>query len=430
VIFLLTVLCLGLILRLSLAYYFQDSFLDRGNRSSSIKVIADNLIRHHEFSLAPGEPTAVNEPLYTLFVSIIFYLFGKHWLTLAFFQSLISLLNALLIYQVAISVFKTRRAAQIAFTLCVFYPFYVTQSISISDTVFFSFWVCLSTFLTVIASSSGEKLHSSLAGISWGLTLLTRFSAIGLFPFALLYLFLRQDGNLALRKSALITMLCILTLSPWVYRNYALTGRLFVTTHGAVEFWYAYNDQTADVLSNDVSVDIFRRDLKEKIPEFKPIHNDQGLNSIAREVAISEVVIRDALAFIQTNPLESIKMIPLKLWKFWSWNKNPKTNSLKVNRSQTDRLWDLVYTISYSPVLLLAILGMYQARKSFRKHSIFICLFTGYSILHALIYGFTRLRVPLDQFLMIYAAAALVQLALFVRSWRTAGPSSTLRGAL
>ena len=78
--FILFMLLFSIVIRFGLAFAMKDTFLDRGNRSGSIIPIAENMINHGEFSITPGNPTAVNEPLYTTFIAFCFILFGKNWL--------------------------------------------------------------------------------------------------------------------------------------------------------------------------------------------------------------------------------------------------------------------------------------------------------------------------------------------------------------
>lgn len=405
------VLLFGLILRLGLAYFMRDSFLQRGNRSSSLVLIADNLINNHEFSLKKGDPTAVNEPLYAMFVALSFFIFGKTWLGFALAQSGISLLNALLIYKISLNIFADIKVAMVSLILFCFYPFYVTQSITISDTVLFCFLLGLSTYTTILAAQKNRITLIILCGVCWGLTVLTRLSALSLFPAALIYFVQRTSKSTRWTGTFSMLFVGLLMLVPWGYRNYLYTGQFFLTSHGAVEFWCAYNVNTLEIIKKDLSVDILKLDLKKTIPELRELEKKAYPYSIQREAAESKIFIKQALRFIQAHPIDSLKMMPLKLWKFWSWEKTPVSNSLDKERSVLSLIWDAIYPFYYGPLFFLSMLGLYMSRKWWRQYSVLFLYLIFYTIFHACVYGFTRLRVPLDQFLMIFASFLLVRVS-------------------
>lgn len=402
----LLVILLSFLLRVGIAYLMRDSFFERGNRYSLINPIAHNIIKFREFSMIPGSPTANNEPFYPLFVALAYFFMGTNWFSLALLQSVVNIINALIVYVIAMGIFRNQKMAFISFLLFIFYPFYVFQCISISDTVLFCFLLGLIILLMIKNPYIGNFWSNIFTGITWGLTLLTRFSSISLLPFALMYIFMRLPSRKAVKSCILIFLMCLLTISPWLYRNYSLTGKIFVVTlRGALAVWYGYNSDSFGVIRENVSVDSMGENLEDKVPGLREIENKEYPASINREVDMTEILLKHALNFALSNPWLCLKMMPIKFWKFWTWNYNPVPTSEDKNQ---DVLRRKVYIVSYLPLLIFAILGIVLTRKNWRTLSIFYLLFFGYSLLHTILYGFTRLRVPIDQFLMIFAANAIV----------------------
>jgi hypothetical protein len=206
-----------------------------------------------------------------------------------------------------------------------------------------------------------------------------------------------------------------------------LTGKILLSSHGAIELWFAYNDRTASVLASDVTVDVMRRDQDARIPALEELDQRRFATPIQREVAESEIFLSEAIGYVRAHPAASVRMMPLKLWKFWSWFKTPRTNALNPTAptSRFASAWDALYTATYTPILLLSLAGLYLARGHWRRHGLLLLLFAGYSALHTLVYGFTRLRVPIDQFLIVYAAFAVVALAAAGRPAAEARPIVT-----
>jgi len=196
-------------------------------------------------------------------------------------------------------------------------------------------------------------------------------------------------------------------MMPWVIRNYKLSGDIFVCTRG-IELWFGFNKDSRNVIASDVTVDIMRRGIAKQFPQLRELHVKYPNGGIKSEVAENRIYLKETIAFIKKEPGKAIGMMPLKFWKFWSWKKTPRTNSLNEKRGRSDVIWDFLYSLSYIPVLLFGILGIYLQRKKWRDHSLLLLVFLGYSLMHAIIYGFSRLRVPIDQFMIIFAACALV----------------------
>lgn len=395
----------AVLLRLALGFTLRDSFFERGNRYHILNPLAENIIERHEFSVVPGRPTAANEPFFALFLAVSYAAMGRNWLAVSVLHSLLCVAHALVLYRLSRVLFDHAGKAYLAMLLFCFYPYYVTQSISVSDTSAFSFLLCLSALLTVWISDRPKLLAGLLTGLSWGLTLLTRFSAVSLFPFAFVYLFLRLPVKRAAAVSALLFFGCVLTLAPWVIRNHSYTGRFFVVSLRSAEaVWFAYNEDSRYVISHDISVDRMRDKFEERVPGLTRSMYGVESSDVTLEVKASDLFLADAIDYMRAHPVECAAMLPIKFIKFWSFILNPRPPS---SDGLFIRLWPMVYTASYLPVLFFGLAGMLTERGSWKRHSILIFFFIGYSLMHTAVYGFSRLRLPLDQFLMIYASCAV-----------------------
>lgn len=400
------IVVLAIVLRLGAAYYLQDSFFERGNRFSIINPISVQMIAGNGFAAYPGGPTADNEPVYPLFVTLAYALMGRGWWSIAIIQTCITLLHAWLVYKIANFMFSNDYVAKLSAVILLFYPIYAIAAISVTDTVFFSCLLALCTFSVIRYVSSERIIWGIATGIIWGMAVLTRMSAVALFPAVIIYMWVSLDIKKCMRMS-LIIMICLLaTILPWVWRNYNLTGRPFITSHGAIELWFAYNEDTERIIKNNISVDKMRIGLSERIPEIGAIRNQKELLPIEREILESDIFKKEAFGYMFAHPILSLKMMPLKLWKLWSWNYSPVPTSPDHRQ---DMLRRAMHTISYGILLLFGLVGVVFYRPSFwKRHSLVISYFICYSALHSLIYGFSRLRWPIDQFLVMYAAYAIV----------------------
>src|SRR5262249_29050606 len=71
---------------------------------------------------------------------------------------------------------------------------------------------------------------------------------------------------------------------------------------------------------------------------------------------------------------------------------------------------NLAHLLSYGPVMILGLWGMWVCRHHWREHSIFYALFISFAIVTAVFFGHTSYRSYLDVYLIVFAAGALAEL--------------------
>ena len=70
----------------------------------------------------------------------------------------------------------------------------------------------------------------------------------------------------------------------------------------------------------------------------------------------------------------------------------------------------LVYLLSYAPVMVLGLWGMWAGRRHWRDHLIFYALFVSFAAVTAVFFGHTSYRAYLDVYWIVFAAGMLEQL--------------------
>jgi hypothetical protein len=119
----------------------------------------------------------------------------------------------------------------------------------------------------------------------------------------------------------------------------------------------------------------------------------------------------------------------VKLWAFWSWSLNPRdTDDSALERA--------VYAASYVPVLVLAAIGaaLLAWRRRVRPLLFVLVPIALFTAVHLVIFGYTRLRAPLDPLLMVLAGVTVTEAATALattldRRWRSASSSSGVPSA-
>jgi hypothetical protein len=76
----------------------------------------------------------------------------------------------------------------------------------------------------------------------------------------------------------------------------------------------------------------------------------------------------------------------------------------------------MLYTIPYIFAVFLGCLGLWMSRKTCRSEIILIgLLYLAWTMVHALVFTYTRYRMPLEPFLLIFAGYGLVRVAAHFR---------------
>jgi 4-amino-4-deoxy-L-arabinose transferase-like glycosyltransferase len=234
----------ALILRLIFTFFLYGA--DQANsqnflnsiHSDGYYEIAYNLIHHKIFSFdsqPPIIPDSKRTPGYPLMIAASLYFFNSLWL-LAVLQIFAGSFLPVLGRKLSLEITGNKRVADIAGWLLVIEPVGIWLSVwQISET-FFTLFLFLSTLLIIKfikmnrpnnSVSLGSNLIIGWAGLLLGLATLIRPNTIYL-PMVLIAawcvyrLFLKE--KMLVKKIVIFLFIFILTLSPWLYRNYRTFG--------------------------------------------------------------------------------------------------------------------------------------------------------------------------------------------------------------
>ncbi len=199
--------------------------------------------QYHELAraLARGEPFGTTDVPwgYAWFVAACYALFGERpWIPVTL-QVLANATVPLLLYQLVGPLAGARTGALAAWLVGIFSFNTIYASTLASDAL------CTVLFLaSLVWFGRGERRRRSgdfaLSGLLCGLAAQFRPNLI-LFPILLAASYVvrtRRSWQPVVHISIFLTVV-VLALSPWIVRNYRLTGRILPTsTHGGVQLWY------------------------------------------------------------------------------------------------------------------------------------------------------------------------------------------------
>src|SRR5262249_2096099 len=98
--------------------------------------------------------------------------------------------------------------------------------------------------LRALRSKSCTKSSDFVAGLTWGLTILTRPQILPVAPIA--WLLVPFSSGVTLRRNVahLVAQTCtvMIVVTPWILRNTVVMGKPTLSTVGAYTFWGAHNE--------------------------------------------------------------------------------------------------------------------------------------------------------------------------------------------
>jgi hypothetical protein len=298
-----------------------------------------------------------------------------------------------LVFELALGVFRDRAIALVAVLGAAVYPPLIYFSfIGLTETLF--------TTLILAAYVCWYRGAFAWAAVFAVLSILTRPAIDLLAPLLAIYfaaVIHRFAAAAVLRQCLIYAAIYGALMTPWWIHNYATYGTFVRLNLAAGENFYAGNNPLNTSGGGVAGVD-FDNSAFLKIAD--PVERDRAAFSAA-----IEFVRQDPTAFLQRAVVKFVRF-----WRLWPY---------AVEYSD----WRTVvaYAASYVPVFLLTLvyLGLWGVPEFFRI--VPILAFGAYLTLVNIIFvASLRYRFPLEPFMIVLAAAALVRL---MRRWPAARPT-------
>jgi hypothetical protein len=336
-----------------------------------------------------GRPTAFRVPLYPLFLAAVTS-GHKEFIPIILAQSLVGAATVLCAALIA--------RQMIAACLTAIYPYYVVHDTALQETSLYTFLTALAVLLLMCVRRKDSAAMAVCAGLALGAAVLTRANLAPFAVLAPLWLIVRRGSKaIGWQRGVWTCLLCTgamaLTISPWLARSYWLTGSPTLSTEAGFSLWEANNPFTFSyypVESIDRSEEVAFAALS---PEDRAEIQAQAPN----EAAVDQWFLRKGLDYMREHPWQTVVGGFRKLGAAFCLLPSPRRN-----------FWStLGYFLSYGPVLILGLLGMWASRQQWHEHLIFYALIATFGAVTAIFYGHTSYRVYLDVYLIVFAASIL-----------------------
>jgi len=245
---------LALALRIGMTAKFQGISSppshDIGLDQIDYEMFAYHLSIGDGYVLEPGLATARRTPGTSLGILPIYWIAGRNFLLARIWWCAISAATVVVVGLLGATIFS-RTTGSIAAAFTAFYPGHFYYAMHFSSEVVFGLWLALGLLLFILCIRTTNIWISLAAGICWGLAILTRSQIALLFPLLMLGSLCWAELRRHWRVQLVMTFAALLTVSPWIARNYLVFGKpTMALLLSPYTFWGAHND----VVLNDPSL--------------------------------------------------------------------------------------------------------------------------------------------------------------------------------
>ena len=380
-------------------------------------------------NIIPEIYSSIRTPGYPLFITIIYFLFGKHLWLIPLFQVLLDTGTVLLVYFMAMELFKSIAISRItAFLYSISISSIMYTQVLLNETLFV-FTFTLSAFLAMKAIHKNNHIYFIIAAIALGTSAYVRPLVI-YFPVMLGFILLFVKNISIPRRLSLFLVFIttfFLVISPWQFHNLNKYGHYKMTSIGGYSL---YNYNVCIVKSykfNKSTLEIKKEHLKD-------------VEHISNPFEKSAALQKHAFEFIKNHPLDYAKYHFIGIIRMYLGTSKAfifKLLGVKdtdVNKNGYKSLTEKIIRNIYAPheyfltlilsginmmLYLFAFFGMYKLWKTKHRNvllAVLLILIILYLTNITSVIGSLRYKQPIIPFYLIFSSVGLYELYKSIKS--------------
>ena len=271
-----------------------------------------------------GIPTAYFPPGYSLFLGCVFRIFGIS-LTAGKIANLILMIGILyLSYYISKRVFSSEIVGRITLLTLSVYPNFISYSSVLSADVLFLSLLLLGIYLLLI--SKNNHIPKAAAGVIWGFMCLVKPQGFFI-PIVLIFTFSYNSYGqvlLRLKSAVIIYSFILLTMLPWVVRNYYVFDEFFiVSTNDGINLLIGNNPYATGQYHMDDKVIAYLWDEDNlysspgSLVKNLPLSKKWTSYGYKNENIANKKFRVKAVDFILNNPAGEINLLRMKIWYYF-----------------------------------------------------------------------------------------------------------------
>jgi 4-amino-4-deoxy-L-arabinose transferase-like glycosyltransferase len=354
--------------------------------------------------LGPEAPTALNTPVYPLFLAAWLRFGGTlPYLGVELTQAVLS---ALLIYLVAaIARHLCNPLTSLgAAILMVFYPPLIYFPMQISPAVATTFFSVLSFYLLLRFLGKPTWLGAAGCGFVFGVSVLVEPILLVAMPGATLVAWLRlhkEDSRALVGKLAFVAAICAMMVLLWTARNYRVFGRVvLLKTSFGLNLWMGNNPEATGILYTTTG-----QPMQDTLPASRRDHL-RTLNEAER----SAVLEQEALEWIGTHPEQFLRLTLKRVFYLWWLSPTSQVTDQNITEPR------FFYAARAAIQALLLVFGLAGGVFAWRRNRTLFFFSAWWLIAFTVPYSVTvagnsRYRLPVEPVLIVLAAFCIAEMA-------------------
>jgi 4-amino-4-deoxy-L-arabinose transferase-like glycosyltransferase len=394
----LLILLLAFVLRWGYVSHLPNTYLN--SDEGWFDVMARNLVAGKGLSDFAGRPTAFRLPFPSIFFAAVYFVTEPELLNARMAQAVLGSITIVIVYLIARRLFS-REVALLSAVLCALNPLLIAWTGLLMRETFMTFTIALLVLLLLTMKEQTHIAVRFLAGLIWGVLVLTNPIGVFLVPFLLVYLWIKHSPRPFIRFCAPIVAGLLLLWSGWVVRNYVAYGQLipFSTWDGAV----LYQKSHPEVQDRNII----------KLPQETRSMSEANRNAY---------LLSKSVAAILENPEYYLRLVRHRMFDFWyhgSLEAYIENTQLWFLGRPWATIWQWNATFLDLRLVPLTILGLLFSLRFWRRASILYLLLASFTLFYGLLSVYmNKHRIPMIPYEMVFAAVGIVSVpTLAYRSW-------------
>jgi len=362
----------------------------------------------------------IRHPLYPIFIAIIYSFTNCSFTAVKIAQVLLHGLTCIVIFLIAGKIFKDRFISFGAGLIWALYPLSISSSVTLLSETFLTFLLVLSVWFILRYAENPDLKNSFFAGLFLGLTALAK-SILLVFPPALFLwfvLFFKDKFKMKLKRFLIVMLFMLVTISPWLIRNYFALGRPFPIATGSGLSFYRYN--------NEKTLDVVYSPLREAFPFTEKQKKEMSALS---ETQLDKYLYKLGWQFIKTHPKDFIRIRLTELCFFWRlWPVSPErfvkyyshdfSHISPIEHFKSSYLlyfckilYHMPYDILFLGMFVTFVVSFKKDKEEWKKALLLFLLIATINAVYIFHHGTDRYRMPIDPYVFILGLNGAVYIA-------------------
>lgn len=326
-------------------------------------------------------------PLYPIYTFLIGSECAIKWIDI-----IISSINVLLIYRLSELLYSNKTLSLVSGLIAAFYPFFIFYSVSVLTETLYIFFVLL-----IFISFYKKKFISASIFLVLSILLRPIFDLLSIFLIIFFSYYYFNSGILkTIQRIVFYVIIYVLMMLPWWIHQYSKYGEFVRLNLGDGIVLYSGNNPLNK--SGGGVLD----------PIKGPDMDMSFFDSIDNPIEKNKQMKAKALNYINSNPINFIKMMGVKFIRFWRlWPYSPQYEK---------PVYMVASVFSYGICLLFSLGYLINLTVNELKKIFPILMIISYlCLIHMVTISSIRYRLPIEPFLIIFASKFLFSFKLIIK---------------